>query len=280
MSKGRKHHHEEHVDESWLIPYADILTLLLALFIVLYSMSAVDAKKFEAMSRAFNVAFSGSTGILDNSSIVQTGDGSGKKNEDKVNEGDSTKKDTTANSITSKADQERMEGMKQEQENMEKIKKQLDTYIKDNKLTTQLSSKLNQSELLITISDTALFASGSATVRPESRNLAVALSDILTEFPGYQIVVTGHTDNQPISTAQFQSNWELSSARASKFMKILLQNSKLDPKTFSVVGQGEYHPIATNSTSVGRAQNRRVEISIVRKFIDEGNTQKVTVTKP
>lgn len=266
--KSRKAHHEEHADESWLIPYADIMTLLLALFIVLYSMSAVDAQKFQEMSQAFNMAFSGSTGVLDQTSVIHTGPDNGKKDKDKANMGNLDKKD-----------RENMAAMKQEEENMEKIKKQLDKYIKDNKLTDQLNTNLNQSQLLITISDTALFSSGSATVKPESRSLAVALSDMLVQFPGYEVIITGHTDNQPISNSEFESNWELSSTRASKFMKILLQNPKLDPKMFSVIGQGEYRPIASNDTSVGRAKNRRVEISIMRKFVDTGADQTIKVNK-
>ncbi|OPA73500.1 flagellar motor protein MotB [Paenibacillus selenitireducens] len=266
--KNRKVHHDDHIDESWLIPYADIMTLLLALFIVLYSMSAVDAKKFEEMSQAFSMAFNGSTGILDQTAVINTGPDNGKKDKDKANMGNLDKKD-----------KENMAAMKKEEENMEKIKKQLDQYIKDNKLTNQLNTKLNQSQLLITISDTALFSSGSATVKPESRSLAVALSDMLVQFPGYEVIITGHTDNQPISNSEFESNWELSSTRASKFMKILLQNQSLDPKLFSVIGQGEYRPIASNNTNIGRAQNRRVEISIMRKFVDNGADQKITVKK-
>ncbi|WP_152395728.1 flagellar motor protein MotB [Paenibacillus guangzhouensis] len=266
--KSRKAHHDEHIDESWLIPYADILTLLLALFIVLYSMSAVDAKKFEEMSQAFNAAFSGSTGILDQTAVIKTGPANGKKDNEDKNTGNVDIKD-----------KDKMTAMKQEEENMAKIKKKLDQYIQENKLTSQLSTKLNQSQLLITISDTALFASGSATVKPESRNLAVTMADMLEQFPGYEIIIAGHTDNQPISNSEFESNWELSSTRASKFMKILLQNPKLDPKLFSVIGQGEYHPVASNATVEGRAQNRRVEISIMRKFVNNEDTKSITVKK-
>jgi len=266
--KSRKAHHDEHIDESWLIPYADILTLLLALFIVLYSMSAVDAKKFEEMSQAFNAAFSGSTGILDQTSVIKTGPANGKKDKEDKNTGNVDIKD-----------KDKMAAMKQEEENMAKIKKKLDQYIQENKLTSQLSTKLNQSQLLITISDTALFASGSAAVKPESRNLAVTMADMLEQFPGYEIIIAGHTDNQPISNSEFESNWELSSTRASKFMKILLQNQKLDPKLFSVIGQGEYHPVASNATVEGRAQNRRVEISIMRKFVNNEDTKSITVKK-
>jgi len=266
--KSRKAHHDEHIDESWLIPYADILTLLLALFIVLYSMSAVDAKKFEEMSQAFNAAFSGSTGILDQTAVIKTGPANGKKDTEDKNTGNVDIKD-----------RDKMTAMKQEEENMAKIKKKLDQYIQENKLTSQLSTKLNQSQLLITISDTALFSSGSAAVKPESRSLAVTMANMLEQFPGYEIIIAGHTDNQPISNSEFESNWELSSTRASKFMKILLQNPKLDPKLFSVIGQGEYHPVASNATVEGRAQNRRVEISIMRKFVNNEETQQITVKK-
>lgn len=270
MSKKSRHApHEEHADESWLIPYADLMTLLLALFIVLYAISAVDAKKFEEMSQAFNITFSGGTGVLDKTAAVTSGTKITNKAKDNPNKTD----------ISSKQ-RERLAAMMKEQQNMEKIKKQLDQYINTNNLTSQLDTKLNQSELMITISDTALFASGSAKVKPESRNLAFVIASMLEQFPDYETIISGHTDNRPISTAEFESNWELSSARASKFMKILLQNEKLNPKLFSVIGQGEYRPVASNDNDEGRAKNRRVEISIKRKFVDTDNQQTISATNP
>ncbi|MNN35352.1 Outer membrane porin F precursor [compost metagenome] len=165
---------------------------------------------------------------------------------------------------------------RQEQQNLEALKKQLDTYIKENGLTDDLETKLNQSQLMITISDKALFASGEAVVKPEARQLAKAISTMLQKFPDYEIIVSGHTDNVPISTYEFPSNWDLSSVRALNFMKILLINTNLDPKKFSAIGYGEYHPVAGNDTAVGRAQNRRVEVSIIRKYADSSEQLGVT----
>lgn len=257
VSKKTRHEpHEEHADESWLLPYADLLTLLLALFLVLYAMSATDAKKFQEMSEAFNIVFSGGTGILDYS-----------KTEPSPNPSNLEDFKAAAPAAMSK-DKRREELMRQEQEDLEKLKQQLDNYIKANGLSTELSTKLNQSQLVITIRDNALFASGEAIVKPESRELGVAIAQMLEKFPGYDITVSGHTDNVPISNSKYQSNWDLSADRALQFMKILLENSTLDPKRFMPTGYGEYHPIADNATAEGRAKNRRVEVSIIRKYQD------------
>jgi chemotaxis protein MotB len=131
---------------------------------------------------------------------------------------------------------------------------------------------------MITISDNALFASGSAVVKPESKSLALSIANLLVQYPGYEIVVSGHTDNEPISTTEFKSNWDLSSARAIRFMDILLSNKKLDPKLFSAIGYGEYRPVASNATTEGRAKNRRVEVSIIRKYTDPDSVREVPAT--
>lgn len=265
MSKKTKKHqdHEEHADESWLLPYSDLMTLMLALFIVLYGMSSVNAQKFQEMSEAFKSVLTGGVGVLEQNSI--TG------NNNNFNSDSELPKPSSDGLMTKKNELQR-----QEQQNLEALKKQLDTYIKENGLTDDLETKLNQSQLMITISDKALFASGEAIVKPEARQLAKAISTMLQRFPDYEVIVSGHTDNVPISTYEFPSNWDLSSARALNFMKILLINTNLDPKMFSAIGYGEYHPVAGNDTAVGRAQNRRVEVSIIRKYTD--NSEQLGVT--
>lgn len=269
MKKKTKHEqHEEHNDESWLLPYSDLMTLLLALFIVLYGMSTVDAKKFEELSQAFNAALTGGVSVLDQSSI--NGD---TKNTPK-NDSNQHDQNQTQQSMTQ--DQKRKALMKQEQEDLEKLKKQLDQYISQSGLTSQLSTKLNQSQLLITISDNALFPSGKADLKPDAAALAKTLSSMLAKFPEYEILVSGHTDNVPIDNSEFASNWDLSFARARNFMEVLLQNTKLDPKMFSPIGYGEYHPVADNTSETGRAKNRRVEISIIRKYQDTSQEIKIT----
>ncbi|WP_018888117.1 flagellar motor protein MotB [Paenibacillus massiliensis] len=256
--KGRHEPHEEHADESWLLPYSDLMTLLLALFIVLFGMSSLDAKQFEEMAKSMSAAFNGGTGVLDYKSANPT--------EPTVDLGKS--KQTTDNLQKQLA--------KQEQEDLEKLKKQMDQYISSNGLTDLLSTKLNQSQLMITIADNALFASGQAIVKPESRKIALAIAAMLERFPDYDIIVSGHTDNIPISNSQYPSNWELSADRALNFMRILLLDDKLDPRKFSAIGYGEYRPTASNNDNVGRSKNRRVEISVIRKY--QNGTQVISAT--
>lgn len=257
MSKKTRHEdHEEHADESWLLPYSDLMTLLVALFLVMYAMSASDAKKFENMAQAFSSVLNGGTGILDQTSATPT--------KSQLDQGKNDKLDSVVAPNTGKSEIAKLR--KQEQEDLEKLKKQFDQYIEKNNLTDLLSTKLNQSQLMITISDNALFASGQAEVKDDSRQLAKSISAMLQQFPDYEVLVQGHTDNIPISNSSYSSNWDLSVDRALHFMKILLQNPNLNPVKFSPIGYGEYHPIAENSTASGRAKNRRVEVSILRKY--------------
>lgn len=371
---GGKHKHEEHehVDESWLIPYADLLTLLLALFIVLFATSqTVDKQKFDQMIASFSQAFNKGTGFLEFTSVSPTqlafemqaaskGDEeAGKKLEikqdgtknmassdesnaieelkqllymkqkemeeqqskNKDNTSDNTKekdKDATEsnnqqgnnkedknlsnnqdeqnnnqensqqstnqqnnqqamnqqnnqqamnqnNQQNSMSQQQSEAAMKENQELMQ-LQQQLNQYIKENGLSSQLETNLNKDQLVIRIKDQALYGPGSATVRPESRTLALSIADVLIKYPEYEIVISGHADNRPVSNSEFESNWDLSSKRAVNFMKILLTRENIDPKRFSAVGYGEFRPIASNDTAEGRAKNRRVEISILRNF--------------
>ncbi|MFL0378128.1 flagellar motor protein MotB [Paenibacillus amylolyticus] len=270
MKKAKKHEpHEEHIDESWLLPYSDLMTLLLALFITLFSMSSLDAAKFEQMASALSSALNGGSGVLDHTSMNPDTPGAdlGKNKQEPT---EITKK--TPAQITD------AQMAQKEQEDLEKLKKRLDQYISKNGLSDQLNTKLNQSELKITISDNALFSSGRADVKPESRSLAKAISSMLQEFPEYEVVVSGHTDNIPISNNQYKDNWDLSADRALNFLKILLLNTQLDPSKFTPSGYGEYHPVASNDTNTGRAQNRRVEVSIIRKY-QSNNTNVKAVGK-
>jgi chemotaxis protein MotB len=267
VSRKRHEPHEEHADESWLLPYSDLMTLLLALFIVLYAASSVNTSKFDELSRAFKTAFSSGLGVLDNSTVLET---------------NSAARRTTENDTRKSGDksrESRAELQQQEQQNLEQLKQQLDKYIKQNGLSPQLMTQLNQSQLLITIRDNALFPSGSANVKPDSQKLASAIGTMLQDYPDYEILVTGHTDDQPINTAEFPSNWELSSKRAINFMKILLENKAFDPKRFSATGYGEFRPLGSNVSDEGRATNRRVEVSILRKYTDTtDNSEQITLT--
>ena len=310
MSKKHKQHdHEEHVDESWLIPYADLLTLLLALFIVLFASSQMDSKKFEELKNSFNAAFQGGKSFFENQTPAPSSDGIGVRTKDNTDsdqsrrlESDQTNKPNPQqqaqqnnqqngeqnnqqqqsqlaqnqqqsqqnqnNQQTQQQFEQRQMQMEQERRELDQLKQSIDTYIQENGLTTQLRTELNERELKLVISDHALFASGSANLRPDAQRLAVKVSELLSNHPQYEVVVAGHTDNIPIRNAAFESNWDLSLARALSFMKVLHQNPNVGESRFSAVGYGEFRPVETNDTEAGRSKNRRVEVSIIRKFSD------------
>ncbi|ABO48902.1 OmpA/MotB domain protein [Desulforamulus reducens MI-1] len=235
MAKHREQH-EEHIDESWLIPYADLLTLLLALFIVLFASSTIDNQKFNAMKESLNAALNSGAGIMESKSLS-----------DQLIDKTEVKTDTVVE--------------------LQELKKQLDQYIKENNMTTEVETNIINNHLTLTIRDRALFDSGSAVVKPQSRKIIKAMGSILQQYPKFEVLVAGHTDNQPIYNNTFESNWDLSSKRALNCMKIMLTNKNLDPRRLVAIGYGEYRPIAENTTTEGRAKNRRVEVIINQKVI-------------
>jgi chemotaxis protein MotB len=246
MSKRKKkHHHEDHMDESWLIPYADLLTLLLALFIVLFAMSSVDAVKFQQLSKAFNDVFTGGTGVFEFQSPMPEG---------QMESPDERKEDVEKNDKANAA---------QEQLELQALQQKVNSYIKEKKLTDKLNTSLTDEGLLLTIRDNVLFESGRAEVRTSDVKIADEIADLLIMEPPRNIIISGHTDNVPIKNARYESNWELSVMRAVEFMKIILKNDQLDPRWFSAKGFGEFQPVATNATAEGKARNRRVEILIL-----------------
>lgn len=236
--RHEEEHHEEHMDESWLVPYADILTLLLALFIVLFASAQVDQKKFDQLAEAFSNAFgAGSMSIFDGSRSVP-----------KLQDGAAPGQETPSPAPDPLAD----------------VKRQLDQYVLENRLSG-LETALVSEGLIIRIKDTALFRSGSAELHAESRGLAAEIARLMATLT-HPVVISGHTDNVPINTAQFPSNWHLSSARALNFMLFMMsQDPRIKPERMSSLGYGEYRPIAANNLESGRAQNRRVEILMLRR---------------
>lgn len=256
MRKKRRAHDDEPANETWLIPYSDLLTLLLAMFIVLFASSKTDVNKFEEMMVAFNSVLSGGSGIFEKSTLVPVGNSLSTK--DRSNE------DVTQRRLQTSLTRQQMEQFIKETQDLEKLKAQIDKYITENGLTAELKTELNSHQLVLKISDNALFAPASATVKDEAKKLALTIASMLEQYPQYEVVVSGHTDNVPIHTAEFPSNWELSAKRALNFMKILLSDKKLSPERFSAIGYGEYRPVASNDTAEGRAKNRRVEVAIVR----------------
>lgn len=248
--KAKKKKHEEHIDESWLVPYADILTLLLALFIVLFASSSVEEEKLERMSAVFNQVFDGGTSFLEQPAPVQTPNA----------ESDVTSQQSSA--------------YLKDQQELAEIKDSVDNFIAVNEMEGQFATEMTDEGLLVTIRDNILFDPGKATIKPEYKPIAQELAGILVLDPARSIVITGHTDNVPQTGSEFSSNWDLSVMRAYNFLRVLLEsNSQLDQKYFSLKGDGEHSAIAPNDTAEGRAKNRRVEVLIQPLIAEDGSAQ-------
>lgn len=249
MAKKPKKH-EDHVDESWLLPYSDLMTLLLALFIVLAASSSTDQAKLDQMSEVFQSFLIGGSGIMEYTAPVS----SGKTPESPIMPKDEFKEFMEQNKEAQ---------LKKEMENLKEVKKNIDKFIEEKNLNLSLQTKLTKQGLLITISNLALFESGSAEVKSEGVTLAKEISTLIITNPAREVMVTGHTDNVPISNYKFDSNWELSAIRSINFLKIMLGNKEHDPDNFSAIGYGEHRPISTNKTEDGRKKNRRVEVLVL-----------------
>ncbi len=240
----KKQHHEEHADETWLLPYSDLLTLLLALFIVMFAMSNMDKQKFKKISEQFNVIFAGGRGFMakDGASAIPMYPSGG----------------AGAKPITNRASEETM---------MHEIKERIERQIKKSGYSGKVKVDISEQGLDISIQEAVLFYSGNADVLTSVSPLLLEIAKTLNGLDN-NIKVAGHTDNIPIRNAKIRSNWDLSAIRAINVTNFLIENGGLAPERFSIEGYSQYAPKYDNSTEAGRAKNRRVEIFLVRKFLN------------
>jgi chemotaxis protein MotB len=248
----KKHKHEEHVNlERWLVSYADFVTLLFIVFLILFSMSAIDVKKFQALKESFSdITGSGA-------SLVMPAPGSTTTPTTNVNTGKAKKKNDTA----------------AEQERFEEIKEKMEQYAQAKGLDKNVKVNMDQNGINITITGTILFANGDASLQPEAKKIIKDMFGFINSIDN-PLRIEGHTDNVPIRTAQYPSNWELSSARAMNLVRYLAEEYKIKPERLSGAGYGEYHPVAPNDTPENRAKNRRVEIMILSSKAAVADAQK------
>jgi len=225
----------------WMTTYGDMVTLLLCFFVLLFAFSEVDAKKFEA----FVQSFQGSLGVLESGRTIEPSE------------------------YISQAMNEDLTTMqKEELEDFKKLKEQLDEFLESRGLDADILIDLETRGLVMRFHDNVLFDSGEANLKPESERLLVEISDFLlmTEYEQKNIRVEGHTDTVPTySKFGYETNWELSTARATNVVRFLSEKVGLRPERFTASGFSEYHPVAPNDTKENKAKNRRVDIVILRQ---------------
>lgn len=280
MSKkrGKNKHHDEENGEAWLLPYSDLMTLLLAVFIVLFAVSKVDEVKAEKVAEAFReTMMTGSEGIFsgEGTSVIplnpdkQKEEMSGHEKDSSNNtEGDTTQDDTTIKDTDTSQEEsmsrEELEKYlgKYEMDNLEELKSKLDTMIKNEDMTEDITTSIDARGLVINLNNTVLFASGSADIKKENKKMLIKTAKIINVLDNY-IRIEGHTDNIPMNSTVYPSNWELSTARAASVVRLFINECSVSPEKVVAVGYGEYKPIADNSTAAGRAKNRRIQIIVL-----------------
>lgn len=257
MGKKKKHAEEEENAERWLLTYADLITLLMVFFIILYSMSNVDASKYEAMANSLKIALGNQpqgTGLV---SQMMTGQQPG--NDKRLNlQGNNVGKSATTKQLLE------MKSPKEERE-FNKIVKEVKEYASEKGLSGVEASREARG-VVINLSDKVLFMSGKAVLSPQAQTILDDLASILFSTER-QIKIEGHTDNIPINNFQFPSNWQLSTARATSVIMYWISRYPRSAEQLSAAGYGEYRPVASNATSYGRAKNRRVEIVVLREIL-------------
>lgn len=248
--KGRVNH------ERWLVSYADFITLLFAFFVVMYAFAKADQRKQAQVSEAIDTAFR-SFGVLSNAKKQAAPEQTVHAASLPLQPAAAIAGESLVPASKVRADLERMR---------QDLEQSLATQIASHTVSVQMGPD----GLVISLREAGFFDSGSAVPHSGAVLTLKRVADSLSTLP-YEIRIEGHTDNVPIHTAQFDSNWELSSARATAIARLFLTLHAVPPERICAAGYAEYHPVASNATPEGRAMNRRVDLVILpRVHIDLG----------
>ncbi len=256
---SRRRRHPAHVNhERWLVSYADFITLLFAFFVVLYSSSQVDTRKISRLSVAIQAAFQ-QLGALPGNSLGPPIDTASSQPMDRSRFVEKTERKQMlgrfARSNMGTEDRSR-------HENFDELRGQVEKALAPEIRRNEVALRIIPDGLVISLREVGFFDSGSAKIKARSQDAFARIAEVLSEHT-YNVRIEGHTDNVPIHTSQFDSNWELSTARASDLLKKLVEQYKFPAERFSIAGYAEFHPIASNGTAEGRQSNRRVDIVVL-----------------
>jgi chemotaxis protein MotB len=286
--RGRRGGAVEHENEErWLLTYADMLTLLFALFMVLFSISSVNISKYQVLQQSLKSAFSGSI-LSGGRSVLQSGSEStaahtpataevpsivplaptptsvSSSSTGSANSTNSSQSTAAMSSADLQAALNSMSASVAEQNDFISLQKKLEAYARSHGFGSSVQAEIERRGLVVQIlTDKLLFESGQATLQPAGLPLLNEIAQLLNVDKTHPIIVEGYTDNVPIHSAEFPSNWELSTARATTVVQYLISQGVNDNR-LGAAGYADLHPIASNATATGRALNRRVDIVFER----------------
>lgn len=255
--------------KAWMDTFSDLMNLLLCFFVLLFSMSTVDAQKFEAIAASFSNSFSifsGGQASLGDGLLL--GNGVSQLNElDQYmsSMGKMAENDEEADELDEI--QQKLEDAKLAES--EKLAERIEESIEEANMEDSIQLDFNSQYVLLTLKGAILFDSGSASLKADAMPIIERVALILERYAESEIEIEGHTDNVPIHTSKYANNNELSSARALSMFDYLVSHTTLQPSQIKHSGRGEYMPIADNGTPEGRAKNRRIEIKIYNELSGE-----------
>jgi chemotaxis protein MotB len=235
--------------DRWMVSYADFITLLFALFVVMYAVAKADQKKQMQVTESIDSAFH-SLGIFPDASRRPAAGTSAAAGADKA---------VIPMNIVMGEDVLSPARVK---DDLEHVRRELAQTLSNQVATHTVSLQMGRDGLVISLREAGFFNSGSAIPKPESLSTLRQIATSLGRTP-YDLRIEGHTDNIPIHTAEFDSNWELSSARATRIARVFLDMRALPAERLSAAGYAEFHPVASNDSAEGRSQNRRVDLVVL-----------------
>jgi chemotaxis protein MotB len=262
-------------EERWLLTYADMITLLMALFMVLFSISSVNISKYQTLQQSLKAAFSGSI-LSGGRAIMQSGSESTSAHTPATAEVPSIvpltpsipKPTHTSAQVAQQITKalQTVTAANAEQASFQKLQQELNAYARSHGFGNQVQAVIQERGLVVRVlTDKLLFASGAAQLQPAGLPLLQEIAHLLNIDQKHPITVEGNTDNQPIRSAQFPSNWELSTDRATTVLRYLIAHGVAEPR-LSATGYAALHPLASNATAAGRGRNRRVDIVLNRIY--------------
>jgi chemotaxis protein MotB len=256
MAKKHAEDHEEKHDERWLVSYADFITLLMVLFVILYSMGQIDVKKYKTLAESMRSAFT----VGGPSQVVDS----------QINQAGGTSEEGTSKPIV-------VPGIPEGPTQSEEVAGELTSMLASQSLGSSVSVQTNVEGVLISLSERLVFQDGQSELPQEAYPVLDTIINMLRPIDN-RVRLVGHTSNTPSSSSYYPTNWELSLARAMSVARYLI-NAGLAPERFIVSGQGEYAPLFPNDSDQHKALNARVEIIIV--YPVEGNlisTNPISIT--
>jgi chemotaxis protein MotB len=279
MSRRKKKHEEHQNHEAWAIPYGDLITLLLAFFVVMYAISSVNQGKYRVLSDSLFAAFRGTPRTMQPIQVgeKQVGSGADVKTtlvEQSMIEGQPRSllvPVPVKTGLPEKNASEEAQINAQQQlraQALQKVADQVERAMEDLVKANMVIVRRTDFWIEVEIQTDILFPSASAQLSPNAVGVIERLGTALSPFPN-SIRVEGHTDNRPINTVAFISNWELSAARAGSVVRVL-ESRGVNPERLAVIGYGEHRPTHPNTTEAGRNANRRVVIVILSNSLDHG----------